>query len=493
MKVGMKLKLMELLTYVQYETNQQNENPFIKSIEMDSREVSQGSLFICINGYTVDGHDYASKAVEKGAVAIIAEREVSVNVPVIIVKDTKRTMALLADLFYGQPTHHLHLIGVTGTNGKTTTTHIIDTILTEAKKKTGLIGTMYIKIDGEQKSVKNTTPESLTLQKTFKEMNDRNVTHAIMEVSSHALHMGRIHGCDFNVAVFTNLSQDHLDYHETMKDYQFAKGLLFAQLGNRFNHNEIKIAVLNEDEEATSEYKKMTAAKILTYGIDNEADVMAKNIQMTSKGTTFTLITPTHQRDVTINMVGKFSVYNILAAVTACLASSIELDSIIKAIEAIEGVRGRFELVDANQDFSVIVDYAHTPDSLENVLQTIKQFAKGKIYCVVGCGGDRDKSKRPLMAEIAVKYSDEPIFTSDNPRSEDPAEILKDMETGVIGLHHHTISNREDAIHFAVKHAKKDDVILIAGKGHETYQQIGNEVFDFDDKEVASKAIMQYK
>lgn len=485
------MKLNELLTYLYgYQTSHQV-NPTITSIEMDSREVKNGSLFICIEGYTVDGHDYAKKAQENGAVAIIAEKHVNVDIPVIIVRDSKRTMAVLADIFYNQPTHQLHLIGVTGTNGKTTTTHIIEKILNTAKKKTGLIGTMYIKVGEETREVKNTTPESLTLQKTFREMVNQDVTHAVMEVSSHALHLGRIHGCDFNVAVFTNLTQDHLDYHKTMEAYKYAKGLLFAQLGNRYEHNAPKIAVLNEDEEASAEFKKMTSAHLMTYGIDREADVMAKNIKMTAKGTEFDLITPYGTKSLTINMVGKFSVYNVLAAVSACLASNIDLETIISAVEMMEGVRGRFELVDNGQDFTVIVDYAHTPDSLENVLQTIKQFADGKVFCIVGCGGDRDKTKRPIMAEIAASNSDVAIFTSDNPRSEDPREILRDMEEGVPKRNFHSIINREEAIFFAVERAKQGDVILIAGKGHETYQQIGDTKYDFDDKEVAIKAIKQ--
>ncbi|HZH61812.1 MAG TPA: UDP-N-acetylmuramoyl-L-alanyl-D-glutamate--2,6-diaminopimelate ligase [Metabacillus sp.] len=483
------MKLNELLTYLHDDLSISEANPTISSIEMDSREVKSDSLFICIKGYTVDGHDYAQKAVENGAVAILAERELDVKVPVVLVKDTKRAMAVLADIFYGQPTHSMHLIGVTGTNGKTTTTHIIEKILNEANKKTGLIGTMYMKIGNQQKEVKNTTPESLTLQKTFKEMKDADVTHAVMEVSSHALHLGRIHGCDFNVAVFTNLTQDHLDYHKTMEAYKYAKGLLFAQLGNRIEHDRMKYAVLNEDEEASEDFKKMTSAKIVTYGIDREADIMAKKIRMTSKGTTFQLITPVGTKLVTIQMVGKFSVYNVLAAVAATLSSSIELDTIVNAIESMEGVRGRFELVDGGQDYTVIVDYAHTPDSLENVLHTIKQFAEGSIFCIIGCGGDRDKTKRPLMAKIAVENSDEPIFTSDNPRSEDPKAILEDMEEGVIGQHYTSIVNREEAIFYAIKNARKGDVILIAGKGHETYQQIGNEIIDFDDREIALKMI----
>ncbi|MCM3160396.1 UDP-N-acetylmuramoyl-L-alanyl-D-glutamate--2,6-diaminopimelate ligase [Metabacillus litoralis] len=483
------MKLNDLLTFLHDDSLLSLKNPTISSLEMDSREVKPGSLFICIKGYTVDGHDFAQKAVEQGAVAIVAERNLDLDVPVIVVKDTKRSMAVLADIFYGQPTHSMHLIGVTGTNGKTTTTHIIEKIFNEANKQTGLIGTMYIKIGNQQKEVKNTTPESLTLQKTFAEMKEQNVSDAIMEVSSHALHLGRIHGCDFNVAVFTNLTQDHLDYHKTMEAYKYAKGLLFAQLGNKFDHNDLKIAVLNEDEEASEDFKRMTAAKILTYGIDRPADIKANNIKITSKGTMFQLVTPVGTRNVTIQMVGKFSVYNVLAAVSASLASSVDLDTIVTAIESMEGVRGRFELVDGGQDYTVIVDYAHTPDSLENVLKTVKQFAEGRIFCIVGCGGDRDKTKRPLMAKIAVTYSDEPVFTSDNPRSEDPQVILQEMEEGVADNQYTSIISREEAITYAVKKARKGDVILIAGKGHETYQIIGNEVFDFDDKEIALNAI----
>ncbi len=487
----MEMKLNELLTYLHEPLLKIEEDIEITSIEMDSRAVKEGSLFVCIDGYTVDGHDYADQAVEKGAVVILAEKPLQVNVPVIIVNDTKRAMARLADAFYRQPTQELHLIGVTGTNGKTTTTHIIEKIMAEAHKKTGLIGTMYIKIGDEQEAVQNTTPESLTLQKTFRKMRDKGVTNAMIEVSSHALDLGRVHGCDFDVAVFTNLTQDHLDYHHTMEAYKQAKGLLFAQLGNNFNVNKPKFAVLNRDETVCDEYIKMTAAKVLTYGIDHKADVMANNITMTSNGTTFDLIAFGEKRTVSVNMAGKFSIYNILAAACASLASNIDLDTIVRAIEKLEGVRGRFELVDGGQDFTVIVDYAHTPDSLENVLLTIKQFAKGDIFCVVGCGGDRDKTKRPLMAQIAAEHSNEPIFTSDNPRSEDPGMILKDMEAGVLNKHYHSILSREEAISFAIKNAKKNDVVLIAGKGHETYQQIGKEVFDFDDREVALKAISE--
>ncbi|MBD1379929.1 UDP-N-acetylmuramoyl-L-alanyl-D-glutamate--2,6-diaminopimelate ligase [Metabacillus arenae] len=487
------MKLKDLLQYLHNDSIHLDENPVIQSIEMDSREVKAGSLFICIKGFTVDGHHYVKQAVQKGAAAILAEEFVEADVPVVIVKDTKRAMAVLADVFYGQPTHKLNLIGVTGTNGKTTTTHIIEHILNKAQKKNGLIGTMYIKIGEQTYSVKNTTPESLTLQKTFKQMVDQKVDTAVMEVSSHALHMGRVHGCDYDVAVFTNLSQDHLDYHETMEAYRQAKGLLFAQLGNRFDHKRPKFAILNLDDPATEHFSKMTTAHIISYGIEQDSDVKADNIQMTSAGTVFDLYTPKGQRKVCMKLIGKFSVYNVLAAVSACLASNIDFETIVRAIEDMEGVRGRFEVVNEGQDFTVIVDYAHTPDSLENVLTTVKQFAQNRTFVVVGCGGDRDKTKRPLMAEIATKYADESIFTSDNPRSENPIDILQDMEAGAKDQYYHSIVNREKAIYFAIANAKPGDVVLIAGKGHETYQQIGQEIFNFDDREVAKSALLELK
>jgi UDP-N-acetylmuramoyl-L-alanyl-D-glutamate--2,6-diaminopimelate ligase len=486
---------MELLTLLSYlhDIQQINPkiNPTITSIEMDSREVKKGSLFICVKGYTVDGHDFAEQAIKNGAAAIIAERELPVDVPVIKVKDSRRAMAILADAFYGQPTHKLHLIGVTGTNGKTTTTYLIEQIFHAYGKKTGLIGTIQMKIGNETFETKNTTPESLTLQKVFHQMVENQVETAVMEVSSHALDMGRVHGCDFDVAVFTNLTQDHLDYHETMDKYLQAKGLLFAQLGNRYDHHKPKFAVLNADDEASNVYKRMTAAHIITYGIDNESDIMAKNIVMTSKGTSFDLVTPTETVKMNIQLIGRFSVYNVLAAAAACLASGVPLDVIVNALEKTKGVPGRFEVVNVGQNFTVIVDYAHTPDSLENVLVTIQQFAKGKIYTVVGCGGDRDRTKRPIMANIAAKYSDMAIFTSDNPRSEDPMQILNDMEAGLEKNNFCSIVDRKKAIAYAVSLAKEDDVILIAGKGHETYQIIGNDVFEFDDRKVAAEAIKE--
>lgn len=485
------MKLHTLLSYLQpYHSFPLNDIE-ITSIENDNRKVQQGCLFVCIKGYTVDGHDFAKSACEKGAVAILAERELTLDVPVIVVKDTKRAMAKLADAFYDQPSRKLHLIGITGTNGKTTTSHIIEKILADAGHKTGLIGTMYTKIGEQIIETKNTTPESLTLQKTFKDMIDANVESTIMEVSSHALVEGRVHCCDYNIAVFTNLTQDHLDYHKTMEEYQKAKGLLFSQLGNSFPLISPKYAILNADDVVSKEYQSITAAHILTYGIDQPADFKATNINMTAEGTEFVLKSPYGEHKVTINLIGKFSVYNILASIATAVVSGININKVIESIERVKGVSGRFETVNAGQDFSVIVDYSHTPDSLENALVTVKQFAKKKIFVVVGCGGDRDKTKRPIMAKIACQLATNPIFTSDNPRSEDPNQILLEMEQGVNGEYYEKISDRKEAIYHAIKNAEKGDVVLIAGKGHETYQQIGNITFEFDDREIAKEAIKE--
>ncbi|WP_459499766.1 UDP-N-acetylmuramoyl-L-alanyl-D-glutamate--2,6-diaminopimelate ligase [Bacillus sp. C1] len=467
------------------------ENPEITSIEADSRKVTNGSLFVCMKGYTVDSHDFAKQAAAQGAAAIIAERPIDVDVPVVLVKNTYRSLAVLADCFYEQPTHKLHLIGITGTNGKTTTSHIMDEIMRAHGHKTGLIGTINMKIDDETFEVKNTTPDALTLQQTFYRMVEKNVNSAVMEVSSHALDLGRVHGCDYDVAVFTNLTQDHLDYHKTMEEYKHAKGLLFAQLGNSYHHNREKYAVLNNDDPVAEEYMRSTAATVITYGIDTHSDIMAKDIVMTSGGTKFTLVTPNESIDITMKLIGKFNVYNVLAAIAATLVSGVSLQTIVDVVQKLTGVSGRFEVVDGGQDYTVIVDYAHTPDSLENVLTTAKQFAKGKVYCIVGCGGDRDRTKRPIMAGVATEYATHAILTSDNPRSEDPKAILDDMLIGVNGNNYEVIADRKEAIFHAVSEAKAEDIIIIAGKGHETYQIIGKDVHHFDDREIAKEAITE--
>ncbi|WP_059170050.1 UDP-N-acetylmuramoyl-L-alanyl-D-glutamate--2,6-diaminopimelate ligase [Bacillus sp. FJAT-27445] len=485
------MKLHDLLKHLHQPGALPDENPEIVSVEDSDSKVIDGSLFICIKGYSVDGHDFAETAVKKGAAAIVAQRPLDCSVPVFIVRDTTRAKAVIADAFYGHPSHGIHLTGITGTNGKTTTSHLIEQIFADAGNKTGLIGTMYTKIGDKKYDVKNTTPESLTLQKTFRMMADEGVTHAVMEVSSHALDYGRVHGTDFNVAVFTNLTQDHLDYHKTMEKYRQAKSLLFSQLGNTYSENSPKFAVLNSDDPASGEFIKATAAHVLTYGIDQKADIQAGDIKLSPQGTSFILQVAGESYPVTMKQVGKFNVYNALAAIGAAIAAGLNPRDALATLEKIEGVAGRFETVDAGQDFTVIVDYAHTPDSLENVLKTVSEFAKRNVYVIVGCGGDRDKAKRPLMAKIACDYGTHPVLTSDNPRSEDPLAILGDMEEGVKGRDYKVIPDRREAINFAVRSAESGDIILIAGKGHETYQEINGVKHDFDDRVAAREAVLR--
>ncbi|MCU9612201.1 UDP-N-acetylmuramoyl-L-alanyl-D-glutamate--2,6-diaminopimelate ligase [Caldibacillus lycopersici] len=483
------MKLHSLLEYLPFAKQIGDHNPEILSIEQDTRKVMEGTLFICIKGSIFDGHTFAQAAVEKGAVAIVASEPVKVDVPVISVPDTNRAMAILADAFYGHPSQKLYLIGITGTNGKTSVSHMVQHIFNEGKKKTGLIGTLYTKIGEDTFETKNTTPDSLTLQKTYHQM-VRSITDVVsMEVSSHALVNGRVWGSDFDVAVFTNLTQDHLDYHKTMDEYKQAKGLLFSRLGNKYDTKHPKFAVLNADDDASSYYESITSAHILKYGIEQAADVKAFDIQFSNKGTTYSVKTPVGESVVHVNLVGIFNVYNTLATIAVGLCYGLPLADIVTGLSTFQGVPGRFELVNEHQEFPVIVDYAHTPDSLENVLTTVQSMAKGRVFVVVGCGGDRDKTKRPIMAQIACQYATDPIFTSDNPRSEDPQAILKDMEAGVTDKQYKVIIDRKDAIKYAINEAGKDDIVLIAGKGHETYQIIGEQVLDFDDRLVAREAI----
>jgi len=486
------VELNILLESLPLHTISSDQNPIVTSIENDHRKVAEGSLFICIKGYTFDGHLVAKEAAEKGAVAIVAERPVEVeNVPVILVPDTKRAMAVLADAYYGSPTKEMRLVGVTGTNGKTTTSHLVEEIFKHAGEKTGLIGTMYMKIGDKVLETKNTTPDSLTLQKTFRAMKNEDVSTAVMEVSSHALVQGRVHGCDYDIAIFTNLTQDHLDFHHTMEEYRQAKGLLFSQLGNTFNKSRPKFAVLNKDDDAAVLYEKETAAHVITYGIEKEALFRAENISLTAEGTIFELSYPQGRTIVRSKLAGKFNVYNILAAIASAYAANIDMETILAAIQQIQGVAGRFELIPNDKEISVIVDYAHTPDSLENVLKTVKPLTKGRVFVVVGCGGDRDRTKRPVMAQTACRYATNPIFTSDNPRSEDPLAILEDMKAGVPDQEFALIPDRREAIFKAIHEAQAGDIVVIAGKGHETYQIVGNQVLEFDDREVAREALSE--
>ena len=461
----------------------------ITKITQDTREIKQGSLFICIVGAVQDGHELVEEAVNKGAALIVASKEVNVSIPVVYVADTTKAMAMLADHFYQHPSQKLRVIGVTGTNGKTTVTHLLDQIFRNNEEITGVIGTMYRRIGDDIYTTKNTTPDSITLQKTLNEMKDAGVTTCSMEVSSHALVQGRVWGTDFDIAIFTNLSQDHLEYHHTMEEYAHAKELLFSQLGNSYQQTTPKFAILNVDDSVGRSYQNKTAAPIYSYGIEQLADFRAIELETTNKGTSFILLFQGKEYPVHMQMIGKFNVSNALAAIAGAYASGMDLMTIIDSMEKIKGVRGRFEVVQGNQDFTVIVDYAHTPDGLLNVLDAVNEIKIGKVYCIVGCGGDRDRTKRPIMAEVAMAHADHVIFTSDNPRTEDPQTILDEMVVNLNQGTYQMILDRRQAIQTAINQATSNDIILIAGKGHEDYQIIGTKKHHFDDVEEVERAI----
>lgn len=489
------VSLKELLIGIDVKDSKCARNLKIRGIAYDSREVQPGYLFVCIEGYKTDGHNYVRDAVNNGAILIVAQRKVPYmdEVSWIIVEDTRKVLALLSAEFFGHPSDYLKIIGVTGTNGKTTTTHLIESILKANGAKVGLIGTINNKIGDKILPVKNTTPESLDLQKLLREMVTAKCTHVVMEVSSHALDLDRVIGVEYDVAVFTNITQDHLDFHENMDNYFKAKSKLFANLGAADRKPYDKFAVINLDDPSGKELTKLSGGKVLTYSVRNDSNFKANNIEIDIRGVTFEVATPDGKLTLELQLTGLFSVYNSLAALAVGLSQNIEVEKIKSSLEKIPGVAGRFENIDCGQKFAVIVDYAHTPDSLENVLKTAKEITSGQLITVFGCGGDRDKTKRSIMGEVSGKLSDFTVITSDNPRSERPEEIIEQIEEGInriVGDDRYVkISDRRAGIEYAIQIAKKGDIVLIAGKGHETYQIIGDRVLAFDDKEVAKKAL----
>lgn len=473
----------------------------ILGIQADSRKVKPGDLFICVRGLVTDGHQYAAKAVEAGACALVVEEELPLAVPMLVVKDARNALAAIAARFYGYPSRSLKVIPVTGTNGKTTSTYIMEKILSDRGFVTGLMGNIEMKIAGTSYPTSSTnTREPLELQESFRKMADAGVEYCLMEASSHALDLGRVKETWFRTALFTNLTQDHLDYHKTMDNYRQAKGLLFSRLGNGGtpDERERSYAVLNADDPASAYYAAQTAVEVVTYGVEQAADVSARDIRITAQGTFFRLCTWLGEAGVRLRLIGKFNVCNALGAVAVCLLEGVSLEHAVQSLESIPPVEGRMEAVGEGQAFQVLVDYAHTPDGLENALAAVKEVAEGRVITVFGCGGDRDRTKRPIMGRIAAHYSDYVIVTSDNPRSEDPEAILKDIEPGVRegGLTQESFTltaDRRHAIQMAIEMASPKDVVLIAGKGHETYQIINGATHHFDDREEAREALRSRK
>ena len=487
--------LAELAALVEGAEIKGNAAAKIADIVHDSREVTEGTLFVAIEGLHVDGHSFIEQAVRKGARAILTER--AIELPegaeaVLRVPHLASALDCIVPFFHDYPSKKMRIIGITGTNGKTTTSYMTRAILRAAGRKVGLIGTIQILVEDESLPIHNTTPDVVVLERTLAYMARRGMDAVVMEVSSHALDQNRVAGIEFDTAVFTNLTQDHLDYHKTLDNYKRAKARLF-DLVSRKGAKDGKTAVVNVDDAASGTMLAHAACSHLTYAVKAEAALRAADIRVHARGMELTLAGAFGKMELSLGVTGLFNVYNVMSAVGAALAEKVAPETIKKALEAFKSVPGRFELVDAGQEFSIIVDYAHTPDGLENILRTAREITAGRILTVFGCGGDRDRTKRPIMGRIAAKLSDVVLVTSDNPRSEDPERILTEVEVGVLerigDKRHERIADRREAIGRAVLLAEKQDSVIIAGKGHEDYQILKDETIHFDDKEVAREAV----
>ena len=485
------MNLQKIIDYIKPEKVENLSKTEVTGVSYNSQTLQKGEIFVCLAGEHVDGHNFAHQVQENGASAIVSQKSLeNITIPNIIVKDTRLALAQIAALLYDFPSKKLNLIGITGTNGKTTVTHLVENIIEKAGMPCGLIGTLGHRFSstGEYLQAKHTTPQSPELQQVLKAMLDKNIKHVVMEVSSHSLDQHRVGECEFKGAVLTNLTQDHLDYHITMENYFKAKSKLFSSLkeGDKY-------AVINRDDEYAERFIQAVPdnARILTYGIMNNADIVAKNIEFSENGSRFECITPYGKKWINLEMTGMFNIYNTLAALGVGLCEGIDLEICIKALESTKGVAGRFEVV-VKKPLSVVV-YDHTPDGLSNILNTAKKIVPkdGKLICLFGCGGDRDATKRPKMGKIAEDIADIVIITSDNPRSEDPQQIITDILTGIKSLNSDTIFieiDRKSAIELSMKIAQENDIIVLAGKGHEDYQILKNETIHFDDREEARKA-----
>lgn len=461
----------------------------VGGIAHDSRKVRNGSLFVCIEGFKVDGHQYIPFAVENGAAALLVQKDVEVpeHITVIRVSDTRYGLAHVSDAFFDHPSGKVQLVGVTGTKGKTTTTYMMKSILEAAGQKVGLIGTIANRIGNEVIPTERTTPESFDLQALFSEMVEKEVDSVVMEVSSQGLELHRVSCSQYRIGVFTNFSQDHIgpNEHKNMEEYFNAKMKLFGMCEK---------GLVNIDSSYGAEVVKRAQCRTYTYGIDHDADIRAEKIVTHQSSVDFSVITPWGNESIHVSIPGKFSVYNALAAIGTCCLMGVGFDC-IKAGLANVSVPGRAEVIDTQRDFTVMTDYAHTPDSLENILATVKGFARGRVISVFGCGGDRDRTKRPLMGEISGKIADFTIITSDNPRTEDPEGIVRDIEEGMKRTQgaYLAIIDRREAIKFAIQHAEPQDIIILAGKGHETYQIFKDKTIHFDEREVVKEILEELR
>ena len=476
------MKLYDLLKNTGMKAEAIDEGREITAITCDSRRIEPGCLFVCIVGTAVDGHRFAADAQASGAAAIVVQRDMGLQTQ-LMTDNTRRAWAQICANWFGNPAQRLRLIGVTGTNGKTTTTSLIKSMLEYDGHKVGLIGTIQNMVGSRAIPSERTTPDPYDLQSLLALMVMEGCDYCVMEVSSHALDQQRVEGCFCDIGVFTNLTQDHLDYHITMENYLAAKKRLFSMC---------RVGVVNRDDAAADEMMRDVPCETCSFSVDNDrADYVARNVRHRADGVDFELVGLGRIGRVRMRIPGKFSVYNGLAAATVCLQSGMEFERVVEALSAAEGVKGRAEVVPTGRDFTVVIDYAHTPDGLENICRTLKECCTGRLVTLFGCGGDRDKTKRPLMGSIAASLSDYVVVTSDNPRTEQPAAIIEDILKGMTDTKtpYTVVENRVEAIGWALARLQPGDTLLLAGKGHETYQIIGEEVRHLDEREVVAQAL----
>ena len=480
------MKLKELLSGICVLEATVNLEQDITHIAYDSRKVMPGSLFVAISGFALDGNTFIPMAMEKGAVAVVTEKKPGDDIPYILVESDRLALALIGCNFYGHPAKSMTMIGVTGTNGKTSTTLLLKQVLEKTLgAKVGLIGTMENMVGDEIIPTNRTTPESFELQGLFARMRDAGCTHVVMEVSSHAIALDRVGGVHFDVVAFTNLTEDHLDFHKTMEDYCDTKAELFRRCGK---------GVINRDDANFGRIAAAATCDVLTTSAKEEAMLRSQDIALHADGVSFTAICGEEREQVSLPIPGRFTVYNALSVLGICVQLGISLSAAAAALATAKGVRGRIEVVPTpGKPYTVLVDYAHTPDGLENVLRSVRDFCKGRLIAVFGCGGDRDPIKRPIMGRIGVELSDIAVITSDNPRTEVPMDIIEDILKGVPKEKNNyvVIEERRKAIQYAMDIGQKDDMIILAGKGHETYQEINGVKYHLDEREEVAAHLME--
>ncbi len=482
------LKLCDILKGTKGKLINGNTDAEITALTIDSRKAGKGVLFVAMAGMSVDGHRFIPSAYEKGTRAVITEHEID-DIPedmtVYMVESAREALAVMASNFYGSPSQALNMVGVTGTNGKTSTTYFIEAILNGIKHKTAVIGTVEIRIDGKKRDIDfatSTTPDTIELNQMLRLMADEGCDDVVMEVSSHSLELKKVEGIRFKAGVFTNLTQDHLDFHKTMENYCNAKAKLFRMC---------EYGIINVDDEWSDKIMENADCKLITFSIDKPSDLRAENIEYLMDRVRFTVDIKGEKVPFELMVPGRFSVYNALGAIGTALSMGLDVRDIKKGLANIKAVPGRIENIPNSRGFNVIVDYAHTPDGLENIINAVREFTSGRVITVFGCGGDRDRKKRPIMGEITARLSDIAIVTSDNPRSEEPEAILKEIEVGIkpVTDKYEMIADRYSAIKRAISIAEKGDSVIIAGKGHENYQILKDKTIHFDDKEAAKEIL----